>query len=269
MYWSLRTGKPAGDNPWDAWTLEWATTSPPPAYNFAVLPPVESARPLWDLRHPDTGRRGRRDAGSPSPRPPVPPSPRPESGPLRRMPGPALGTLLFISSEVVFFGSLIADFVVYRTRSPSGPGPHDLVELIPRTALFSVALFASSGTTMLAEWRLGRGDHSGFRTWLLATILLGATFLFGQATEYLNMMAEGITIGRNLFTSAFFTLTGFHGFHVAVGVVCLAVVGWLAIAGDLGRGRGHAAVESVAYYWHFVDGIWVVIFSLVYLWALL
>jgi heme/copper-type cytochrome/quinol oxidase subunit 1/heme/copper-type cytochrome/quinol oxidase subunit 3 len=264
MYKSLRSGQPAGDNPWDAWTLEWATTSPPPAHNFASLPPIASARPLWDVaRERESGRAGERgrmrEVRSPTPS---------DGGPLTRMSGPALGTLLFITSELVFFGSLIAAFIVYRTRSPSGPGPHDLVELIPRTALFSVALFASSGTIVLAESRLRRRDYSGFRTWLVATILLGATFLVGQVTEYQNMYAEAITIDRNVFTSAFFTLTGFHGFHVAIGLVGLAVVAWLAFAGDLGHGRGHAAVDSVAYYWHFVDGIWVVIFSLVYLWAL-
>ena len=184
------------------------------------------------------------------------------------MAGPVLGTLLFISSEVVFFGSLIADFIVYRTRSPGGPGPSDLVELIPRTALFSMALFSSSATILMAERRLGQGDHTGFRLWLLGTIVLGGTFLFGQVTEYLRMFAEGISVGRNLFTSAFFTLTGFHGAHVAVGLIALAILAGLAFAGDFRLGRRHSAVEAVSYYWHFVDGIWVVIFSLVYLWAL-
>jgi len=134
--------------------------------------------------------------------------------------------------------------------------------------VFSLALFASSGTIWLAERRLGRGDLAGFRLWLLATIALGAIFLLGQVTEYGHLFAEGITIGTNLFTSAFFTLTGFHGFHVLVGLVALAVLAWLAFAGDIRRDR-HTAVDGVAVYWHFVDGVWVVIFSVVYLWNLL
>jgi heme/copper-type cytochrome/quinol oxidase subunit 3 len=174
---------------------------------------------------------------------------------------------VFISSESVFFLSLIATFVVYRTAAPSGPGPQILD--VGWTALFSVLLFASSGTIVLAERRLARDDQGGFRGWLLATILLGAGFLVGQGLEYRRLFAEGIGIGTNLFTSAFFTLTGFHGLHVLIGLVMLAIVAGLARVGDFTRGRRHAAVASVAAYWHFVDAVWVAVFSVVYLWALL
>jgi cytochrome c oxidase subunit I len=250
---SLRRGAVAGDNPWNAWTLEWATTSPPPAYNFATLPPIRSARPLWDLWHPEvrtqhSGFRTQSEAPT--------------------MPGPVMGILTFISSEAFFFGALIVAFILYRTRSPSGPGPADLLDSIPRTLVFSLALFASSATVWFAQRRLLRGDYAGFRAWLLATIALGSIFLFGQATEYQSLYAEGITIDRNLFTSAFFTLTGFHGLHVLLGLVALAVVAGLAFAGDFRGGSHHAAVEAVSIYWHFVDGVWVVVLSLVYLWAL-
>ena len=264
---SLRQGHPAGDNPWDAWTLEWATTSPPPVHNFATLPPIRGLRPLWDLRHPDdsTQRPGPSDRPGTAAR--VHPS---RGGLLERLSIPVLGMIAFISSEVFFFGALIVTFIAYRTRSPGGPGPADLVDLIPRTALFSVALFASSATIILAERRLARGDHRRFLGWLLATILLGATFLVGQVTEYRALFAEGITLERNLFTSAFFTLTGFHGAHVAIGLVALAILAGLTLAGGFPRRDRHAAaVESVAAYWHFVDAIWAIIFPLAYLWALL
>ena len=242
---TLRHGSRASDNPWHAWTLEWATSSPPPAHNFTVLPPAgASARPLWDLQH-----------GVPAPAPP-----RPDKALAWRP--PIVGILAFIFSEATFFGALIVAFLEYRTRSP-GPGPRDLD--VARTLVFSVFLFASSATVALAERRLARGDQRGFLTWWLATMGLGAVFLVGQATEYRAMYAEGITIGSNLFTSAFFTLTGFHGAHVLVGLIGLATVALMARAGDFRAGRRRVAVDAVAIYWHFVDGIWVVIFTLVYL----
>jgi cytochrome c oxidase subunit I+III len=260
---SLRHGQPAGDNPWHAWTLEWATSSPPPSYNFAALPPIRSARPLWDLQHarpaPQAATAG---AGL---------GQAMEHSPLTgfaALPTPLLGVLTFISSEAIFFGSLIAAFIEYRTRSTAGPGPSDLVETLPRTLLFSLCLFASSGTIWLAERRLARDDQRGFQRWLLATIGLGAVFLIGQLTEYIGLYREGITAGTNLFTSAFFTLTGFHGLHVFVGLIALGVTAAMALAGDFRAGRRHAAVQAVSAYWHFVDGVWVVILSVVYLWAL-
>jgi len=173
-----------------------------------------------------------------------------------------VGIAAFIFSEVTFFGALIVAFLEYRTRSP-GPGPHDLD--VPRTLIFSLFLFASSGTVYLAERRLAKDDQRGFLTWWLASIGLGAVFLIGQITEYARLYVDGITIGTNLFTSAFFTLTGFHGLHVFVGLLALSVIGLLARAGDFRGGRRRVAVDGVSIYWHFVDGIWVVIFSLVYL----
>jgi len=242
---SVRRGQVAGDNPWNAWTLEWATTSPPPAYNFVALPPIASARPLWDLQHPGAlaATHAAHDA-------------------LRAWRPHIVGIAAFIFSEITFFGALIVAYLEYRTRSP-GPGPHDLD--VPRTLIFSLFLFASSATVYLAERRLAKDDQRGFLTWWLASIGLGAVFLIGQISEYARLYADGITIGTNLFTSAFFTLTGFHGLHVFVGLIALSVIGILARAGDFRGGRRRVAVDGVSIYWHFVDGIWVVIFSLVYL----
>jgi len=234
----------AGDNPWNAWTLEWATSSPPPAYNFAALPAITSARPLWDLQHPGV----------------VASEPLPERTRLWR--AQIVGIAAFIFSEITFFGALIVAYLEYRTRSP-GPGPHDLD--VPRTLIFSLFLFASSGTVYLAERRLAKDDQRGFLTWWVLSIGLGAVFLIGQLTEYARLYADGITIGTNLFTSAFFTLTGFHGLHVLVGLIALSVIGALARAGDFRGGRRRVAVDGVSIYWHFVDGVWVVVFSLVYL----
>jgi cytochrome c oxidase subunit I len=266
---AFRHGEAAGDNPWDAWTLEWATSSPPPAYNFAALPPIESARPLWDLHHPAAvaARSAERSEverqGSVTQNVVLATSP---ATLLDRWPAPIVGILAFIFSEATFFGCLILAWIEYRYRSPSGPGPWDLD--IPRTAIFSVCLFASSGTIYLAERQLHRGNERGFRWWWLATIVLGATFLIGQITEYIAQYREGITIDQNLFTSAFYTLTGFHGLHVIVGLIMLVTLLCLAFAGDFRHGRRRTLLNVVSIYWHFVDAVWVVVFSLVYLWTL-
>ncbi|MDQ3809808.1 MAG: cytochrome c oxidase subunit I [Chloroflexota bacterium] len=245
---SLKATQRAPDNPWNAWTLEWATSSPPPAQNFVALPPVSSSRPLWDLQH--------QVAEEAPPRP----------GPELRWRAPIVGILSFIFSEATFFGALIVAFLQYRGRS-QGFGPHDLD--LPRTFIFSLCLFASSGTIYLAERRLHGDDQRGFLRLWLATLALGAIFLLGQVSEYALLYAEGVTISTNLFTSGFFTLTGFHGLHVLVGLIALGVIAVLARSGDFRRGRRRAAVDAVAIYWHFVDGVWVVVFSLVYLLGIL
>jgi len=260
---SLRSTLRASDNPWNAWTLEWATSSPPPAHNFVALPPVRSHRPLWDLQHPGqvtpadpfAGRQAEASHAQAV-----------EADIAHRgWPAPIVGMASFIFSESTFFGALIVAFIAYRTRSP-GPGPHDLD--IPRTLVFSFFLFASSLTVYLAERRIRRDDQPGFLVWWVVTLVFGVVFLGGQVTEYMRLYADGITISTNLFTTAFFTLTGFHGLHVLVGLVALAVIALLARSGTFRHGRRHVAVECVSIYWHFVDVVWVVVFSLVYLLAL-
>jgi heme/copper-type cytochrome/quinol oxidase subunit 3 len=242
----LRAPANAPDNPWNGWTLEWATSSPPPATNFVALPAITSARPLYP--EPVHGAVGDGDDRT------------------RGWHAPIVGIAAFIFSEATFFGALIVAFLEYRTKSP-GPSPHDLD--VPRTFIFSLFLFASSGTVYLAERRLARDDRRGFLRWWVVSILLGAIFLIGQLTEYARLYADNIRIDTNLFTSAFFTLTGFHGFHVLVGLILLSVVGVLAWARDFVGGRHRVVVDTVSIYWHFVDAIWVLIFSLVYLLGLI
>jgi heme/copper-type cytochrome/quinol oxidase subunit 3 len=268
---SLRRGRVAGENPWDAWTLEWATASPPPPQNFTTaLPPVRSDRPLWDLRQesgvmtsaqPMFAPRSGQESGA-RPGEGAIQAAAEQAGFIARTPSTLLGMYVFIASESFFFGGLLTAFLFYRSRDDGGFGPHDLDFF--RTALFSVALFASSLTIVLAERRLHHGDHGGFRTWLLATIALGAIFIAGQASEYVTLYREGVTLSTNLFSSAFFTLTGFHGLHVIIGLIALAIVAWLAFGGEFRDGRHAGAVQAVAWYWHFVDMVWVVVFTVVY-----
>ena len=102
--------------------------------------------------------------------------------------------------------------------------------------------------------------------WLGLTVLLGATFLFGQGREYYDLIHRDITISRDLFGTTFFTLTGFHGLHVFTGLILIIIVMMLAIFGRTDEPRA-SALGAIAYYWHFVDAVWVIIFSVVYLWA--
>jgi len=263
VYVTARRGQPAGDNPWDAWTLEWATTSPPPEHNFTSLPPIRSARPLYDLAHPAPVRGGS-DVAVPA----VGPT-RPRRDVFWGISTPLLGVFALITSETFFFGALIVTYLEYHNRSVAGPTPHDLDVL--RTALFSLALWGSSGTMIMAERRFKRGDQRGFRLWLLATIGLGLVFLYGQISDYFQLYSRNITVGRNLFTSSFYTLTGFHGFHVVVGLIALSALAGLAFSGRLRHDRdgGQHAVEAIAAYWHFVDAVWIVLFTVIYLLTIL
>jgi heme/copper-type cytochrome/quinol oxidase subunit 3 len=170
--------------------------------------------------------------------------------------------LFFISSEAIFFAALIVTYLVHRTGSGSEAAA--LLD-VPRIALFSVALFASSGTIIVAGRRIEHGDAGGARLWLVATILLGAVFLGGQAWEYRELLAHGVDIRAGIYASAFFTLTGFHGLHVLGGLIALIVLASVMDHRHVAR-HGNVAFEPISLYWHFVDLVWVAIFGLVYLW---
>ncbi|HWH68816.1 MAG TPA: cbb3-type cytochrome c oxidase subunit I, partial [Candidatus Sulfotelmatobacter sp.] len=212
IVWSLRRGQPAGDNPWHAWTLEWATTSPPPEHNFHSLPPVRSRRPLWDVAHPE------------NPDPVISSKP----GQDIHLPEKNLtGMWSFVLSEATFFLMLIAAFVYYNLFVIKRPlDAHALHRDV--AAVFTFFLLASSFTFWRAERSLHRGRAGGFRAWLMITIALGLSFLFGQGREYLELLHRGFSINSSLFATSFFTLTGFHGLHVLLGLIGLTVVLWLA-----------------------------------------
>ena len=169
----------------------------------------------------------------------------------------------FLGSDCMFFGSLIATYVVYFGKSKNGPFPDDVFS-IPTTSVSSFVLLMSSLTMVLALAALQRGDHRGTRVWLLATALLGSIFLGGQYYEFATFVHEGVTLSGNLFGTTFFTLTGFHGAHVTVGVFMLLALVITSFLGRLPQGKS-LNLELVGLYWHFVDIVWIVIFTVVYL----
>jgi cytochrome c oxidase subunit 3/cytochrome o ubiquinol oxidase subunit 3 len=169
---------------------------------------------------------------------------------------------VFLGSECMFFGSMIATFLLYRNDTADGPGAE--IFDIPFTSASSFVLLMSSLTMVLAHNAFYNRDARGTRVWLAATALLGATFLAGQIFEFTEFAHKGLTLSTSSFGSAFFMLTGFHGAHVAIGVLMLLAMFYLSIDGRLYDDRG-LNVELVGLYWHFVDIVWIVIFTVVYL----
>lgn len=174
-----------------------------------------------------------------------------------------LGMWAFLGSECLFFGALITTYLLYRNASLVGPHQEDVYD-IPFTSVSSFVLLMSSLTMVLALSAIQRGDHRQLRIWLLATAFLGMVFLGGQVFEFTVFVREGLTITRNLFGSSFFVLTGFHGLHVTIGVLMLLQLFAMSALGRLPQ-ENSLRVEMVGLYWHFVDIVWVVIFTVVYL----
>jgi len=170
---------------------------------------------------------------------------------------------LFLASECLFFGSLIAAYLLYRDRSVAGPYPEDLFD-IPFTSVSAFILLMSSVTMVLALAAIQRGDQHGLRVWLFTTAFLGILFVSGQAFEFTEFNREGLSLSTNLFGTTFFVLTGFHGAHVTVGVLILLSLFVMAQRGRLTQAES-LHVELAGLYWHFVDVVWIVIFTLVYL----
>ena len=169
----------------------------------------------------------------------------------------------FLASDSLFFGALIATFLLYRNSSVVGPYPHEILD-IPVTSTSTFVLLTSSLSMVLALAGFQRGNVPMARFWLFATAFLGATFLGFQVYEFYEFVHEGLTPRTNVFGAAFFTLTGFHGAHVTLGVIWLfSLLGY-----SMKRGippERSLDVELAGLYWHFVDIVWVVIFTVVYL----
>jgi len=184
----------------------------------------------------------------------------------RGISNPVLGMLLFIASEVMFFSGLFAAYFASRAANQPWP-PAEFEGLLDPLSLILVAtiiLVASSFTCQFAVWAIRRGDRTGFIRNIAVTFLLGVIFLGLQAYDYALLFSEGLTMGSGPFGTTYFTLTGFHGAHVFGGVLMLGVILYRGMLGQFSS-RHHDAVEAVSLYWHFVDVVWIVLFSVLYL----
>jgi heme/copper-type cytochrome/quinol oxidase subunit 3 len=174
-----------------------------------------------------------------------------------------LGMWLFLGSECLMFGGLIATYMLYRNRQGDAIGPDQLWD-IPFTSASSFCLLMSSLTMVLAVSAAKRGDERNTRLWLITTASLGGLFVAGQVYEFTTFYREGLGYTTSLFSSSFYTLTGFHGTHVSVGIMMLMALMFMLsrnkVAGDKAE-----TVEMIGLYWHFVDIVWIIIFTLVYL----
>jgi heme/copper-type cytochrome/quinol oxidase subunit 3 len=170
----------------------------------------------------------------------------------------------FLGSECLFFGSLISTYLLYRNRVLDGPTPADIYD-IPYTSVSSFVLLMSSLTMVLALAGIQRRDMRACRIWLLATAMLGMIFIGGQIYEFTAFVEEGLKISTSTFGSSFFVMTGFHGAHVTVGIFMLLALFGMSLFGRLDSDDGPRKVELIGLYWHFVDIVWIVIFTVVYL----
>ena len=174
-----------------------------------------------------------------------------------------LGMWVFLSTEILFFGTLITTFMIFKGRDFPGIKLTDVYD-IPFTSVSSFVLLMSSLTVVLAITALRRNDIRRSRIWLLSTAILGAIFVGGQVYEFTVFYREGLGYTTNLFGTSFFTLTGFHGVHVSVGIIMLMSMYIQSMRGKL-TSENEEKLEIIGLYWHFVDVVWIVIFTIVYL----
>jgi cytochrome c oxidase subunit 3 len=193
-----------------------------------------------------------------------PPAIVPHRGPS----APQWGMIAFLVSEATFFSTLVMVYIVFigADQRPGGRGGPTPAEVLSMGLVIgtTICLLSSSATIHFAERALRRGCEVSFRLWWAITIVLGIAFLAGTAYEWRELIAHGLTVQRNLFGTTYYTLVGFHGAHVTVGVVVMLIILLLALRRQMTVGNSHG-VELVSWYWHFVDGVWIVVFTVVYL----
>jgi cytochrome c oxidase subunit 3/cytochrome o ubiquinol oxidase subunit 3 len=182
--------------------------------------------------------------------------------PAWQLPGRGtVGMMSFIIAESAIFTIFVVAYLFYLGKGLAGPTPHDVLEV---PVFYTICLLSSSVTIHLAATRLERDAPWAFLAWWFITILLGTAFMYGTAEEWRRLMVEhGLTISTNLFGTTYYSLVGLHAFHVIVGLVMLSIVLALGIAGKVRRAQS-SRIAVLSMYWHFVDVVWVVVFTVVY-----
>jgi cytochrome c oxidase subunit III len=171
-----------------------------------------------------------------------------------------VGMVSFIIAESSIFTIFVVAYLFYLGKSLTGPTPRDVLEV---PIFYTICLLSSSATIHLAGNRLQRHDSKAFLVFWLITIALGVTFMIGTALEWRRLIYEhGLTISTNLFGTTYYSLVGLHAFHVTLGLVMLTIVAFISVASDIYRQARR--VEALSLYWHFVDVVWVVVFTVVY-----
>jgi len=169
---------------------------------------------------------------------------------------------LFVASEAIFFVSLMVAYVYFWISARFGTEALARLDIVT-SGVFTGMLVLSSGTLWMSERSRNRGKRTAALVWLGATLLLGAAFLAGQSHEYYRLLSGGFTIGSDEFGTSFFTLTGFHGLHLLLGLLTLGTLMLLLSKGYLDNDRANV-MATAGIYWHFVDAVWVVVFTLIY-----
>ncbi len=175
-----------------------------------------------------------------------------------------VGMIAFLISEAAFFATLIVTYLAFLGAPMTGPTPATSLSLL-LVSFTTICLLSSSVTVHLAEKALHAGRQGDFLRYFGATIVLGVVFLNGTAYEWYELIYhQGLTISRNMFGTTFFTLIGFHAAHVTVGVIVMLILFGLGLGGRVSK-TNPLGVVLISWYWHFVDGVWIVVFLVVYL----
>ena len=175
----------------------------------------------------------------------------------------SVGTIIWLSQELMFFAGLFAMYFVSKANS-GGDWPSYPMHLnVPFAVTITVILIASSFTCQMGVFAAEQGDVFGLRRWYVISAVMGSVFLIGQAYEYLYLYLEGVTISSSVYGSVFFITTGFHGLHVLAGVIAFVVLVMRTTMSRFTPAQATAAIV-VSYYWHFVDVVWIVLFLVIY-----
>ncbi|TFV79142.1 heme-copper oxidase subunit III [Blastococcus sp. CT_GayMR19] len=176
----------------------------------------------------------------------------------------SVGTIIWLSSELMFFAGLFAMYFTARARSLEGWPPEPTELNLPYATVFTLILVASSFTCQFGVFAAEQGNVYGLRRWFALTFVMGLTFVLGQAFEYVQLVEEGTTISSSTYGSVFYMTTGFHGLHVIGGLIAFI---FLLIRSTMGRFTPAQATSAivVSYYWHFVDVVWIGLFATIYL----